>query len=217
MTTAQSPASATDRLQPVHFRLASNDGTAAVFVAQIKDLKVVSKPVYQLTVTVASSVLSEAPSDLAKFLSRMRAGFALLHKPEPFDDEEDDAGEFDIAAQIRIAPDLIRFVGPGPVDVEVVVETAIGLNALPSSLNELLASLPSYQDAVDKKDHHWDSRSGSKARAIVTPSYGHGRVDPGGYDVTGTKDADLRAKRVTVHGYVYTPYTFTGRFRKEKN
>jgi hypothetical protein len=56
----------------------------------------------------------------------------------------------------------------------------------------------------------------AKARAIVTPSYGHGRVDPGKHGVAGTKCADLRAKRVTVHPYVYMPYTFTGRFRKEK-
>jgi hypothetical protein len=163
MTIAQPPASAADHLQPVHFRLASNDGTEAVFVAQIQDLKVVRKPVYQLTVTVASSVLSEAPGDLVKFLSQMRAGFALLPKPEAFDDEEGDAGEFDIATEIKIAPDLVRFGGPGPVDVEVVVETATGLNALPPGLNALLSGLPSSQDAVDKKDHEVRRSAGEES------------------------------------------------------
>jgi hypothetical protein len=209
MTTAQPPASAADHLQPVHFRLTSHDGTKAVFEAQIEDLKAVGKPVYQLTVTVSSSILREATGELAIFLSEMSAGFAVLPKPEPFDDEDSHAGDFDIATQIKIEPDLIRFAGPRPVDVEVVVETATGLNAPPSGL-------PSYPDAVVKKQNHfWDSRSGSKARAIVTPSYGHGRVDPGNHDVTGTTGADVQAKRVKVHGYIYTPYTFTGRFRKE--
>jgi hypothetical protein len=127
-------------LHHLAFIKTQDDGRMAVFQATIEDIKKTDEAVLELTVTMASSAGDEkASQEIQKFLSEVRAGFAVtalnpddgkdaVTAPNPEDGkgESQDLDEFDIDDGILFEAELIRR-GPdkAPVGVTMVVQNAV--------------------------------------------------------------------------------------------
>jgi hypothetical protein len=130
-------------LQPIKFQPIQDDGHAALYRALAENPGVPGSPVLAINLTIASSVQQSSPKELQALLNGMKAAFTVLPEPpEPTEPPEpppdngtsSDDGLFNISAQMMIQIGVDQYDGPGPVAVDVAVETTTGIMPLPSQI-----------------------------------------------------------------------------------
>jgi hypothetical protein len=128
----------------VAFIKTQDDNREAVFQAKIGDIKVPDEPVLELTVTMASPAGDEkASEEIQKFLSAIRAGFAItaLNSGEG-QREGRNPDEFEIDEGILFEVELVRRgPGKGPVRATVVVQNTVEANPRSGYIRSALADV----------------------------------------------------------------------------
>jgi hypothetical protein len=126
-----------DNLQQLEFQPVQDDGHAALYRAFVEGPGASGSLVLAITLTIASSVQASSPKELQGLLSGMKAGFTVLPQlPEPSPDNDTSSGDelFNISAQVMIELSVAKSDGPGPVNVNLTVETTTGIVPLPSQI-----------------------------------------------------------------------------------
>jgi hypothetical protein len=184
-------------LQPLRFTLISDDGHAARYEALVEDQTAPGSPVFAVTVTIASSIQLQAPTELQTLLSQMKASFVLLPEPPPDNGGPSADEPFDLKTQLLIEVSLASSGGTGPVGVAVTLETTTGIVPAPTGSNP--------GDGVGQNtvpadlDDYWQVRPKNSFRANVTPSIGKGTIRNPVIPVAEDRTSSLTARQVIVH------------------
>ena len=215
------PESPVTNLQPVTFTEISNVGGTVVYQAVVDDKGAPGAPVYALRISTAVPTSAEEDEELQAILSEMRVGFGLLPEPNPAGDLSGDPDLFNPETQIQIGSGLIEFKGPGPVGVEVKVQTVTGLDTTQTEVGVI----KDFFDTVGPagRDHYWITSGGARNRATVTPQGAYGNIkwfvkNAKGQNVQKLEDvttgvpATVITNKVIVHGDKRMPYIFIGTF-----
>ena len=184
-------------MQPVSFRLISDDGHAARYQARVEDQTAPGSPVFALTVTIASSIQLDAPTKLNAFLTQMTASFVPLPEPPPDYGGPGVDEPFDLKTQLLIEVSLVSSGGPGPVGVALTVKTTTGIVPAPSGSNPgsglAISTVPA------GLDDYWQVRPKQSFKANVTPSAGKGTIRNPVTPVVEERTSSLTARQVIVH------------------
>jgi hypothetical protein len=166
-----------DSLQPLKFQPIQDDGHAALYRALVENPGVPGSPVLAINLTIASSVQQSSPEQLQALLNGMKAAFTVLPElaepaePPPDNGTSSDDGIFNISAQIMIQIGVDQYGGPGPVTVDVTVETTTGIVPLPSQIVKFFSRTvgPGLAD-------YWVSNPKQTLSATVTSRKGNGTI-----------------------------------------
>jgi hypothetical protein len=187
-----------DNLQPLKFKLIDDDGHAALYQALVDGPGVPGSLVFAINLTIASSVQRSSPKQLQALLSGMKAAFravpALLpDNSTPDNSTPGDDELFNISAEVMIELSVAKSGSPGPVNVDVTVETTTGIVPLPSQIVKFF----SYTVGPGLADY-WVSDSKNAFSATVTSQKGNGTISPPEKSVTEGNHATVTATKVIV-------------------
>ena len=188
-------------LQPLYFQPISNDGHSASYEALVEVAQAPGSPVFSVTVTLASSVLSQAEKEVLDLLDRMKAEFVVLPGPPP-DNSSGDEEAFDINEQLLIEIGLASYDGTGPVSVAVTVETVTGVVPLPTGSDpvggtKVRRDLPRTLGA--DLDDYWRAKPYQPFTATVEITMGAGTVRKPKQSVDAVNTYFATGKQVIVH------------------
>jgi hypothetical protein len=211
------PDSPVGDLQPADFQFQGDNGTEAVYQAEVNDQTAPDSPVYTLTVTLSSALREEAGPQLQDFLGAMRVAFTLLPEPVPPDEGSGIDEKFDIDSQISFELALAGFSGSGPVGVGVTVATVTGIGQAPSGIDPA-GSAPQLLEFGNRVgpnvDAYWHARGSGKLTATINPTSGKGTIRNPLTTVIQGNTYKMTARQVIVRGYppAGMDYLFYGRF-----
>jgi hypothetical protein len=211
------------KLQPLGFQLISDDGNAARYQALVEEQGTPGSAVLAITVTIASSVQSQAAKQLQALLGGMQAAFTLLPELPPDNGESSADEPFNINQQLLIEFSLASFDGPGPIGVAVTVQTTTGIVPVPSGTdpaNErgIHNHLPHTLGA--NLDDYWQADSGQPLTATVKPLIGKGTIrNPLTNVYAGDGPYHLTAEEIIVHAgpNVALRYSMSANFRLKRH
>jgi|HubBroStandDraft_1064217.scaffolds.fasta_scaffold25039_4 hypothetical protein len=201
MTDQSSGTGPDDQLQPLDFRLISNDGHSASYEALVEVAQAPGSPEFSVTVTLASSVLSQAEKEVLDLLGMIKAEFVVLSGLPP-DSGPGDEEAFDIKEQLLIEIGLASYDGAGPVSVAVTIETVTGVVPLPPRSDPvgdpvIHTDLPRTLGAG--LDDYWRAKPYQPFMATVNVTTGLGTVRPPKQSVYAVNTYHPTGKQVIVH------------------
>jgi hypothetical protein len=184
-------------LQPLGFKLISDDGRAARYEALVGDQTAPGSPVFAVTVTIASSIQLQAPTKLQELLSQMEASVVLLPEPPPDNGGPSDDEPFDLKTQLLIEVSLASSGGTRPVGVAVTMKTTTGI--VPAPTGSKPGSGVAIRTVPAGLDDYWQVRPKNSFTARVTPSIGEGTIRNPVTPVVQGRTSSLTARQVIVH------------------
>lgn len=211
-----------EQLQPLGFELISNDGHSASYEALVEVDKAPGSPVFAVTVTLASSVLSQAEKEVLDLLGGMKAAFVVLPAPPPDSGGSGDEEAFDINEQLLIEIGLASYGGTGPVGVNVTIETVTGVVPLPIGSAPvggpvIHIDLPNTIGAG--LDDYWGAKPNQSFTATVEITMGEGTVRNPLQSVYAVNTYYAAGRQVIVHAGARhsMSYSMSGNFRLERH
>lgn len=213
-------------LQSLNFQPISNGGDLASYEALFPAGQAPASPVFSVTVTLASSILSQAEQEVTDLLSGMKAAFVVLPELPPDSGGSRSEEAFDVNKQLLIEIGLASYEGTGPVGVAVTVETVTGVVPLPIGSgptgNAPAGNAPACGTVVKKAlehtigaglDDYWRAKPNQSFTAKVDILIGEGTVRPPKQAVYAVNTYYPTGKQVIVHaGQHSMNYSLNGNF-----